>query len=467
MTRRPPPDPSPAPGRRAAAAWWRSPWPWLLLTLPPALLGWWLAGGAPARQIPIRVGILHSLSGPSAARERALVDAETLAIDDINRAGGLLGRRVERIVADGASDPATFAKRAERLIREDKVDVLVGCSTASTRRAVVPTVESAEHLLVFPARHEGFDDSPAVVSLGPLPNQQLGPALAWCRRVLSASRFFVVGGDDSWSRCAAAYASDQLAAGDASLVGDEVVPNAGGDMTAVTSRIIAAEPDVVCCLLGAEGAGQLLRRLREAGFGTADLPVLLLSVNEEDLRAMPRDDVTGAYVAATCFQGAVGDAERPAVRDGARDIALSFRRAYGADRAVSEQAITAYESIRLWAEAVRSAGTADIAAVRAAIRRQTLASLEGIVAIDPTTQHAWRNIAVGRVRPDGLVDRVWSDNAPTRPVPFPATRSRAEWTRFFAAMERARAGRRDGLGADRDEASPRALPGAPAPGGAP
>jgi urea transport system substrate-binding protein len=435
----------------------------LLLTLPPALLGWWLAGGAPARQIPIRVGILHSLSGPSAARERVLVDAETLAIDDINRDGGLLGRRVERIVADGGSDPATFAKRAERLIREDKVDVLVGCATASTRRSVAAAVEAAEHLLVFPARHEGFDESAAVVSLGPLPNQHLGPALAWCRRVLSASRFFVVGADDSWSRCAAAYASAQLSAGDAMLVGDEVVPNAGADMAAVTSRIIAAEPDVVCCLLGADGAGQLLRRLREAGFGTADLPVLLLSVNEEDLRAMPRDDVTGAYVAAPCFQGALGDAERP----GTRDIARSFRRAYGADRAVSEQAITAYEAIRLWAEAVRSAGTADVAAVRAAIRRQTLASLEGIVAIDPTTQHAWRNVAVGRVRPDGLVDRVWSEGAPNRPVPFPPTRSRVEWTRFFAAMERARASRRDGPGAGRDDGPPAPLPAAAAPGGPP
>ncbi len=461
MTRRPPPAPSPAPVGRPAA-WWRSPWPWLLLTLPPALLGWWLAGGAPARQIPIRVGILHSLSGPSAARDRVLVEAETLAIDDINRAGGLLGRRVERIVADGASDPATFAKRAERLIREDKVDVLVGCSSASTRRAVVSTVEAAEHLLVFPARHEGFDESAAVVSLGPLPNQHLGPALAWCRRVLSASRFFLVGADDSWSRCAAAYASDQLSAGDASLVGDEVVPSAGGDLAAVIGRIVAAEPDVVCCLLGADGAGQLLRRLREAGFGTADLPVLLLSVNEEDLRAMPRDDVTGAYVAATCFQGAIGDAERPATRD----IARSFSRAYGTERAVSEQAITAYEAIRLWAEAVRSAGTADVVAVRAAIRRQTLASLEGIVAVDPTTQHAWRNLAVGRVRPDGLVDRVWSEGSPTRPVPFPPTRSRGEWTRFVAAMERARANRRNGVGATGDGATA-PPPAAPATGGAP
>jgi len=443
MTRRPSGLAPAARLRPQGPAWWRSPWPWLLLTLPPAALGWWLAGGAAPRREPIRVGILHSLSGPNAARERALVEAETLAIDDINQAGGLLGRRLERVVADGGSDPLQFAKRAERLIREDRVDMVVGCSTSETRRAVAPVIEAAEHLLVFPARHEGLEESPAVVSLGPLPNQQVGPALAWCRRVLSASRFFLVGGDDAWSRCAAAYASDQLAAGGAALVGDERVPATGGDLTAVAGRIIATEPDVVCCLLGGDASAQLLRRLREAGVRTADLPVLLLSVTEDDLRTMPRDDVSGAYVVAPCFLGVAGETDREVSGEGGQRIARAFRRAYGADRSLSEQSLTAYEAIRLWAEAVRSAGTADVAAVRAAIRRQTLASPEGIVAVDPTTQHAWRNLTVGRVRPDGLVERVWSEGTPTRPVPFPATRPRGAWTRFLAGVERERAGRGD------------------------
>ena len=141
---------------------------------------------------PIVVGILHSLSGPLAEDEKPLIEAERLALEEMNRAGGLLGRRLEWVIADGGSDAATFARRADRLIREDNADVIIGGGPDAIRRAIVPIVEDAGHLLVFPQRHEGFEESPAVVSLGPLPNQVVGPALAWCRETLSAGSFFLV-----------------------------------------------------------------------------------------------------------------------------------------------------------------------------------------------------------------------------------------------------------------------------------
>ena len=415
----------------ATATSWRSPWPWLLAILPAAALGWWLTGGVWTRQPPIVVGILHSRTGPSAAADRALVDAETEAIEEIDRSGGLLGRRVRWVVADGASDPTSFARRAERLIREEKADVIIGCSSAANRRAVVPVVEAAEHLLLFPARHEGIEESPGVVSLGPLPNQLVGPALAWCREALSARRFFIVGADDTWSRCAAAYATDQLSAMGATLVAEtSVVPAGTTDVSAAVRSIVSLQPDVVCCLLPGETAGPLLHRLREAGVRSADVPVLLFAVDEEDLRTLPRDDVTGTYVAAGHFQGI----DRPTTRE--------FAVRVEADRPASERVLSAREAVRLWGEAVRAAGTADPAAVRAAIRRQSNATAEGVVAVDPVTQHAWRNLTVGRIRPDGLVESVWTSDHPTRPVPYPVTRSRTEWVRFLAASERARADRR-------------------------
>ena len=414
----------------AAPSPWSSLWPWLLAGLPLAALAWWLLGSDWTRQPPLVVGILHSRSGPSAPSERAVVDAETRTVEEIDRAGGLLGRRVRWVVADGASDPAAFAKRAERLIREEKADVIIGCSSASTRRAVVPVVEAADHLLVFPARHEGIEESQAVVSLGPLPNQSVGPALAWCHDALSARRFVIVGTDDTWSRCAAAFAADQLSAIGATLVAEEYVAAGTSDVAAAVREVVAGQPDVVCCLLPGDAAAALLHRLREAGIRSADLPVLLLAVDEEDLRAMPREDATGTYVAASHFQGI----DRTDTRD--------FGSRSGTDQALSERVLSASEAVRLWAGAVRAAGSAAPAAVRAAIRRQSQATAEGVIAIDPVTQHAWRNLTVGRVRPDGLVEPVWTSDGPTRPVPFPITRSRVEWTRFLAAAERARSGRR-------------------------
>lgn len=430
MPTRPPGFPIAAARTDAAVSSWPATWPLLLVSLPALALAWWLGAGFWVRQPPLVVGILHSRSGPSAPGDRALVDAETRAIEEIDRSGGLLGRRVRWVVADGASDPASFAKRAERLIREEKADVIIGCSSAPDRRAVVPVVEASDHLLIFPARHEGIEESTAVVSVGPLPNQSVAPALAWCREALSARRFFIVGADDTWARCAAAFAADQLSATGATLVGEEYVAAGTADVASAVREIVATQPDVVCCLLPGESAAALLHRLREAGVRNADLPVLLLAVDEEDLVAMPRDDVTGAYVAASHFQGV----DRSESRDSTAPGSVA--------QPASERALSAHEAVRLWADAVRAAGTATPAAVRAAIRRQSQATAEGVVAIDPVTQHAWRNLTVGRVRPDGRVEPVWTSDRPTRPVPYPVTRSRGEWTRFLAAAERARSDRR-------------------------
>ena len=413
---------------------WMAAWPWLLFGLPLAALAWWFLGTPWNRQPTIVVGVLHTRAGAAASAERTMVDGETLAVDELVRTGGLLGRNIRLVVADGGEDPASFAKRAERLIREEKVDVIVGCATSASRRAVVPVVEAADHLLVCPARHEGFEESPAVVSLGPLPNQSVGPAVAWCREALAANRFFMVGVDDTWSRAAIAVAGDQLVATGGSVVGEEYLPPGSTDVARTVRSIVSLRPDMVCSLLPVDATAQLLRRLREAGVRSADMPVLLVGLDDEDLRVLPRDDLAGSYVAA----GYLHDIDRPADRQTTRTAAPGG----GGDRPVSERALSAYEAIMLWADAVRAAGTTEALTVRAALRRQTRATPEGVIAVDPATQHAWRTLSIGRVRPDGLVEAVWTSERPARPVPFPITRSRAEWTRFLAATERARAGRR-------------------------
>lgn len=425
---------------------WRSPWPWLFLTIPPALLAWWLAGGLPTSRKPIVVGILHSLSGPMAEDDKALVDAEKRAIEDINRSGGLLGRRVEWVIADGASDAATFARRADRLIREDGVDVIVGGGTGAVRRAVVPIVEEIGHLLVCPQRHEGFEESASVVSLGPLPNQAVGPALAWCREKLEAGSFFLVKGDDTWSRSAAAVAADQLTASGARVAGDADF-GSNGEAATITERILAADPDVVCCFLPRESCAAFLRRLRESGVGPADLTMLLLGLDEDDILAMPREDVTGTYVTAPFFSAAGAGSSPPRTGDVEDGVAGGGGPADASEQPASARTQAAREAIRMWAAAVRASGTADVTVLRVAIRRQTLETAEGVVAIDPSNRHAWRSAVVGRVRADGLVERVWATATATRPAPFPATRSRAEWTRFLATVEKGRGARRNG-GAD-------------------
>jgi len=427
-------EPNAAPAVRRG---WRlsSPWAWgLLLSLPIAALGFWGIERWFRGQSPIAVGILHSRTGPTSDREKLLIEAELLAIEEINRSGGLLGRSVKGVIGDGGTDGPSFARQAERLIRDERVEAIVGCWSPASRKAVVPVVEAADHLLIHPNRHEGLEQSQHVVSLGPLPNQLAAPAVQWCHATLSARRFFVVGSDEAWARAAGAIVADQLAAIGAKLAGERFIPAASVEVSAAVREITAARPDVVLALLDGPPAAALVRRLREAGLRSGDTPVMMFGVTEDDLRAMPRDDVTGSYVVASHFQEDGRTTEKEFVR--------SFKSRYGSDRTPSEEAFSAYHAVLLWAGAVRAAGSSDVADVRSAIRFQSLATPEGVIAIDPQNLHAWRGFAVGRIRPDGLIELVWSSRGPSRPAPFPATRSRADWARFSATIQREQSSRR-------------------------
>jgi len=398
---------------------------WLLVLLPIAAFAWWGVEYLSRDRRPIVVGLLHARSGPTAESEKPLLEAEILALEEIERAGGLLGRSVRWVVADGGADRNSFARQAERLIREERADVLIGCWTPATRKAVVSVVEAADHLLIHPTRHEGMEESPHVVSLGPLPNQIVAPAVAWCRRALAAKRFFIVGGEGVWARAAIALVGDQLKETGAEIIGERLISAGGQDLTGVAREISVAAPDLVLAFLDPASAAAMLRRLREAGVRASETPTMLFSVSENELRAMPREDISGNYAVSSHFQ-----------RD-SRPLATGLaREGPGGGRIDSDEAFSAYQAVRMWAGAVAAAGSADVPEVRSAIRRQSLATSEGVIAVDPQSLHVWRGFSVGRIRPDGSVEVERTTVGPTRPAPFPATRSRAEWTRFQAGTPR-------------------------------
>ena len=162
-----------------------------------AVGAWWIyeATGPRLFREPIRVGVLHSLSGALAISERPLVDAIRMAIREINDQGGIFGRQIEPVVVDGASDGRRFAEEAERLIAQEKVSVIFGCWTSASRKAVIPVLEAFDHLLFYPVQHEGLEHSPHVVYTGAVPNQQIIPAVKWASDHLG-QRFFLVGSDD-------------------------------------------------------------------------------------------------------------------------------------------------------------------------------------------------------------------------------------------------------------------------------
>jgi urea transport system substrate-binding protein len=376
---------------------------------------------------PILVGLLHSQTGPMAVSERSMIDAELLAIEEINRQGGLLGRPVKAVIADGESQWLTFAQRAEELIREHRVNVIFGCWTSASRKSVLPVVEAHDHLLVYPMAYEGLEQSPNIIYTGASPNQQITPAVQWCHDTLRAHRFFLAGSDYIWPHCVNAIAADQLKGLDAELVGEGYVDFGSTDVDELVARIAAAKPDVILSTVVGDSALPFARAVRAAGMLPETTPIVTFAVGENELRQQAAD-MAGNYAAWNYFQSI----DRP------ENLAFvrAFKTRFGADRTTSDVMVAAYNSVMLWAQAVREAETADVRPVRNAMRHQSMNAPEGIIAIDPETQHTWRPVFIGQVRGDGQFDIRWQSRTSVRPVPFPISRSRPEWEAFVSDLQR-------------------------------
>jgi urea transport system substrate-binding protein len=425
----------------------RAPWVALAGIASLAALAWPFLDRFLADRRPIVVGILHSQTGPMAVSERAMIEAEVLALEEINRAGGLLGRPVRWVIADGASDWPTFARQAEWLISDQQASAIFGCWTSACRKAVLPVVENHDHLLLYPMAYEGLEQSPNIVYTGAAPNQQITPAVQWCHDTLDARRFFLVGSDYIWPHCVNAIIKDHLTSLGAELVGEAYVPFGSTDADDVARTIAAARPDVILCSVTGDSALPFARAVRAAGLEPDTTPIMTFAVGENEFRGAAAADMAGHYAAWNYFQSV----DRPANKA----FVAAFQARYGAERTISDVMAAAYNSVHLWAQAVREAETAEVRQVRAALRHQSLDAPEGIIAVDPETQHTWRPVFIGRIRSDGQVDIVWTSRTAVRPMPFPISRSRPEWERFVADLHRGWGGQWANPGSPRPPAEAR------------
>jgi urea transport system substrate-binding protein len=400
---------------------------WLIVFVTLAVLGavalWyfpWLVGRA---RPPIRVGLLHSQSGAMEISERSMIDGEVLALREINAQGGVNGRRLEWVIADGQSDWPTFAREAQRLIDQERVSVIFGCWTSASRKSVKPVVEQKSHLLIYPMAYEGLEQSPNIVYTGAAPNQQVIPAVSWCYETLKARKFFLVGSDYIWPHCVNEITKDHLKALGATCVGESYILFGSSRVSAAVEAIQKAQPDVIISTVVGDSNEPFYRRLQAARMTPERTPVLSFSVAEDEIRKLPVRAIAGDYAAWNYFQ--------TINRQENREFVARFQAAYGADRVTSDVIAAAYDSVYLWAQAVTEAGTENVANVLKAIRRQSLNAPEGIVSVDDENQHTWRPVYVGKIRSDGQFDVVWSSENPVRPIPFPRSRTQLEWKQFL------------------------------------
>jgi urea transport system substrate-binding protein len=379
---------------------------------PPALSG-----------PPIKVGILHSLTGTMAISEKPVVDATLLAIEEVNERGGVLGRPVEAVVEDGASNGPTFARLADKLITQDKVCTVFGCWTSASRKTVKPVFEKHDHLLVYPVQYEGLEQSPNIVYTGAAPNQQILPAVKWCCAFLNKKRLFLVGSDYVFPRCANAIIRDQAAALGGQVVGEEYLLLDNPDAAEVVKKIAAAQPDIILNTINGDANVDFFRALRAAGITAEKVPTISFSISEEELTTLNARDVVGDYAAWNYFMGIDRPQNHAFIR--------RFQAKYGQHRLTNDPMEAAYFGVHLWAQAVRAAGSTDAPAIRQAVRGQRFDAPEGPVQIDPATQHTVKTIRIGKVLDGRRFEVVYTSEKPIAPVPYPDSRSQQAWGNFL------------------------------------
>ena len=193
----------------------------------------------------VKVGLLHSLSGTMAISETSVRDAELLAIEEINAAGGVLGKQIEAVEEDGASEPSKFAEKAQKLLQDDKVATIFGCWTSASRKAVKPVVEGMNGLLWYPVQYEGMESSENIMYMGAAPNQQAVPAIDYCYKDKGYKNFYLLGSDYVFPQTANMIAKAQISALGGQTVAEEYVPLGHTDFQTIIADIKAKKPDVI------------------------------------------------------------------------------------------------------------------------------------------------------------------------------------------------------------------------------
>lgn len=383
----------------------------------------YLTGYRPGTAPPIRIGVLHSLTGTMSASERPLVEAVRLAVEEINAAGGLLGRPVAMVVVDGRSDWNVFAAETERLIQQEQVSALFACWTSACRKAIKPVVERHRHLLFYPVQYEGLEQSDAIIYTGAAPNQQIVPGTHWALTHFG-KRVYLVGSDYVFPRIANRIISDLVHAAGGQILGERYIPLGSAAIQASIDDIRRLHPDVVLNTLNGDSNAPFFQALRAADLRAT--PLLSFSVAEPEMISFGGGALPAHYAVWSYFESLPGEENRRFVE--------AFQARHGRAAVTSDPMVAAYAGVYLWAQAVREAGSAEPRHVNATIVHQSYKGPFGIVSVDPATRHVWRSVRIGKVRPDGQFDQVDALPAPIRPAPFPVYRSPLEWQAIAAEL---------------------------------
>lgn len=371
----------------------------------------------------VKVGVLHSLSGTMSISETAVRDAELLAIEEINADGGVLGKQIEPIVEDGASDWPTFAEKAEKLVTQDEVAAVFGGWTSASRKAMLPVFEGTGGLLFYPVQYEGLEASPNIFYTGATTNQQIIPALDYMKEE-GMTRVYLVGSDYVFPRTANKIIKAYAEANGMEILGEDYLPLGETDTATVVSHVRAAEPDVVFNTLNGDTNVSFFKELTSSGVTAEDIPTISVSVAEEEVSGIGVENIEGHLVAWNYYQ----TTDNPENEE----FVAAFKEEYGDDRVTADPIEAGYNAVYIWAAAAEEAGSFEVDAVREAAKGLELDTPEGPLTVSDWNQHVYKTARIGQINSEGLIDEVWASDEPIEPDPC---LSNYDWAEGLASGE--------------------------------
>ncbi len=356
----------------------------------------------------IKVGILHSLTGTIAIAEASVVDAEKLAIEEINAAGGVMGKKLEVVVEDGASDWPTFAEKARKLLEKDQVAAIFGCYTSASRKAVLPVMERYKGLLYYPTYYEGLEMSPNIMYTAQEGTQSAIASLDWLYKNKGKS-FYLIGSDYIWPRTMNKLANLHLKKIGAKVVGESYYPLGSIEFASEINKIKAAKPDVIWSTVVGGSNVAFYKQLNAAGITGKTQALCAMAVSEEEASGVGPENLVGFMSCMGYFQSVKNPANEKFVK--------AFKAKYGANRVVGDTMACGYTSVYLWKMAVEKAKSIDVPAVVAASSDLAMDAPEGKIHFHKSNHHLWKHARIGMFRADGQIDMIY-ESPLIEPNPF-------------------------------------------------
>jgi urea transport system substrate-binding protein len=360
----------------------------------------------------VKVGILHSVTGTMAISETGSVQAEKLAIEQINASGGVLGRKIEFIQEDGASDWPTFAEKSRKLLVNDKVACVFGCWTSASRKAVLPVFEQYNGMLYYPTFYEGLEQSKNVIYTGQEATQQIIAGLDWVTKEKGAKTFYLLGSDYIWPRTSNKIARKHIENFlKLKVVGEEYFPLGHTQFNSVINKMKLRKPDVIYAIIVGGSNVAFYKQLKAAGIDLTKQTLMTISVTEDEILGIGGENIDGAYACMKYFQSLDNPDNAAFVK--------AFKDMWGQDIVIGDVTQAAYLGPWLWKKTVEKAGSFDIDKVAAASPGIEFEEApEGYVRIHEN-HHLWSKTRVGKAGKNGQYEVIYETADLMEPDPFP------------------------------------------------